>query len=224
MDTNIKYASPVSAACAIFMLLWNVAPVLSGKTKGASTRTASNTLPWWRRPIPAMTILVVLAWVPLLLGFIGHTQDAEKEASPSRTERPESMPPRSKQTISDLLGESGKIAGVIKTGLPLANEWRESITGRNPERVCLDLDSTTLQDKTAALANKLIAANDEISNVFEQNRIDQAELNQLFPNGNVGGFAYAAAGLQIYQRGIAALGERPPCEQLIRLGNVNSPQ
>jgi hypothetical protein len=65
-------------------------------------------------------------------------------------------PPRSKQAINELLDESGAISSIIeKSGLPLINEWRESITTQNPERICTDIDSRALQDKITTLANKL---------------------------------------------------------------------
>lgn len=132
---------------------------------------------------------------------------------------------RSKQTINELLQESSVIESVIeKNGIPLIDEWRQSLTTQNPERICLDIDSRNLQDKITMLANKLGTAQRAISNVYDQNRIDQVEFNKVFgsPIAGVGagGFDAAAQSLRQYAHGINLLGEHPTCDILIKTGNV----
>jgi hypothetical protein len=155
----------------------------------------------------------------MLHHVMGHDRSPSSgmfnEASPQP-----SMLPRSKQTINELLDESGKLLDIIKTGLPLADEWRASITSQNPERICLDLDSIAFQDKISKLAAKLIAAHSAISNIYEQNRIDQVEFNKIFALGDTGGFTNGAVALQNYRRNIAQLGEHPTCDILIRSHDV----
>jgi|GEM_PF-6054732 len=129
--------------------------------------------------------------------------------------------PRSKETIRELLTESAKLLEVVQSGVSLANEWHDSLITQNPERICLDINSRSLQDKITALANKLDAAYREIANIYDQNRIDQAEFNTAFGSSVANaGFAPAAQSLRQYAHGINLLGERPSCETLIRTGNV----
>src|SRR5665647_762277 len=67
---------------------------------------------------------------------------------------------------------------------------------------------------------KLIAAHSAISNIYEQNRIDQVEFNKIFALGDTGGFTNGAVALQNYRRNIAQLGEHPTCDILIRSHDV----
>jgi hypothetical protein len=191
--------------------------------------------PWLRmrdwRWYPSLMLTLVVGYLALF-SYALYTEPGHKAAqqpmiggmfNEAMPRPPE--PPRSRQAINELLDESGSILSVIeKSGLPLINEWRESITTQNPERICLDVDSRTLQDKITALANKLIAAHTEISNIYEKNRIDQAEFNKVFGSPIAGagpaGFAVAAQPLQQFAHEINLLGEHPTCEVLIRSGNI----
>jgi hypothetical protein len=176
-------------------------------------------------------------WIMIALLFVGGmifqgwlnslpTSQVVRSApkSDSATKPPEQV--RSKQAINELLEESGSILNIIdKSGVPLVNEWRESITAQNPERICLDLDSSGLQDKVKALTAKLDDAQQKISTIFNQNRIDQAELNKAFasPIAGIGpeGFAAAAQSLRLYGTGIIPIGGHPTCEALVRAGNMS---
>jgi hypothetical protein len=135
------------------------------------------------------------------------------------------QPPRSKQAINELLNESGAILDVVeKSGIPSVKEWNQSITTQNPYRICLDLDSSALQAKIRTLANKMDAADKAIASVFENNSIDQVELNKAFASPTAispAGFASAGQALQLYATDInfQAAGQ-PTCENLIRTGNL----
>jgi hypothetical protein len=174
----------------------------------------------------AVVAAAIIFGVPFTVSYVSPSVPIPIQApSPFNEATAKPPAPRSKQAINELLDESGSILSVIeKSGLPLANEWRESITTQNPERICLDIDSRTLQDKITALANKLDAAHRDISNIYEKNRIDQAEFNKVFGSPMVGvglaGFAAAAQPLRQYAHEINLLGEHPTCEALIRVGNI----
>src|ERR1700730_10069546 len=107
--------------------------------------------------------------------------------------------PRSKQAINELLEEIGAILSVIERGQALLTEWRETVTNQNPERICLDLDSRTLQDKITAFINKLNSAQRDMAAIYEKNRIDEGEFNKVFgPGGTVWGYQAAAGFLGNY--------------------------
>lgn len=140
------------------------------------------------------------------------------EASPKP---PESL--RSKQAITELLEETAAFQEPVeKSGIQLINEWRETITSQNPERICLDLDSRSLQEKISALASRLDSSQREISSAYEKNRIDGDEFNKIFgsPMGGIGpnGFGSAAQALRNYNHEINLAGERPSCEAVLKSG------
>ncbi len=56
--------------------------------------------------------------------------------------------------------------------------------------------------------------------VYDQNRIDQAEFNTIFPQTNRQGFINGFVGLENYSRNIALLGDHPTCDDLIRSGKI----
>jgi hypothetical protein len=66
MDFAVKYAPLVAALCASYMfgrtLFLDVRAMWTGAT-GAAPR-------WWKRPIVAMTALVIVAWVPTIVGYV----------------------------------------------------------------------------------------------------------------------------------------------------------
>jgi hypothetical protein len=179
--------------------------------------------------IAALLITAGIAGYDLYDRYLGNSSKVPtiSNVRPPLTESTPPSQPRSKQAINELLEESGAFQNVVeRAGLPLANAWQESITTQNPERICFDMDSRTLQDKITTLANKLDAAHREISNIYEKNSIDQAEFNKIFGSTMVGvgpaGFAVAAQSLRQYAHEINLLGEHPSCEVLIRTGNIPS--
>jgi hypothetical protein len=137
---------------------------------------------------------------------------------------PPPKPPRPKQTLTDLLTESDQLLTVVeKTLIPLQIEWRGSVGGKNPERICLDLDSQVLQNEMSSIIERLRAADTAILDVFKQNRIDQDELRPLvsYPDLRDMGpdespLTSAAFRLSNYRAAVKGLGEHPTCEAVIK--------
>jgi hypothetical protein len=94
METVLKYSPLASAICALFMLIWNIWPAIRARITGASGSEAVEVqkLPWWRRPIPVMVLLVIFAWLP---SFIGLFQASSPPTAPSPS--PMAPPPPSSQ-------------------------------------------------------------------------------------------------------------------------------
>ena len=137
---------------------------------------------------------------------------------------PPPAPPRSKPLISDLLAESGALLDIVeKTIIPLENEWRNSLGGQNPERICLSLSSRGLQDQISSIAERLRTADKDISDVLKQNRIDRGELVPLIgyaadvadpDESPLLGSAYQ---IENYGKTIKQLGEHPTCDDVIKM-------
>jgi hypothetical protein len=72
MDTALKYASLVSASCAVFMVLWNVAPAIRSKMTQTTIAGETVSTPWWKRQTTILTILAILSWVPIVVPWIYH--------------------------------------------------------------------------------------------------------------------------------------------------------
>jgi hypothetical protein len=136
---------------------------------------------------------------------------------------PAPAPPRSKQTITELLEESSSLLGIVENSLvPLESEWRNVLGGPNPERICVGVDSVALQSKASDLAERLQSANKIILKILDQNNIDRNELSRLigYPS-QVSGIdqpqpVSAAYYLGIYKDAVKQLGEHPTCESVVR--------
>jgi hypothetical protein len=131
--------------------------------------------------------------------------------------------PRSKQTINELLDEIGKLLDLVqKTGIPLRDEW-QILSSKNPERICLDLDTHTLQDQISKLTDRFHAAQAAIAAILEENRIDQPELSPLIGGlhgAQPPGFIDAITSLTYYRNNIARFGDHPSCEMLVGSNSV----
>lgn len=137
---------------------------------------------------------------------------------------PPPAPPRPKPTISDLLAESGMLLDIVeKTLVSLEKEWRNTLGGQNPERICLGFSSLAMQDEVSSLAARLRTADQAIFDVLKQNRIDIGELAPLigYPAQATGDdelqLANAAHYLDAYGSTIKRLGEHPTCEDVIKV-------
>jgi hypothetical protein len=212
-------ASTVSAACALFMLAWNVVPVLWRKAissgQNAESRPGAN---FWKQTVPLMAIFVVLAWVPWIFGSLQSKPMPQSEVFGFTPVPPQT--PRTKQAINELLDESGKLSNLVsKTGVQLASDW-QTLTNKNPERICLDLDSRSFRNEIETLALRFRDASITLETIYDQNRIDQPEFNRIFPHGNRFGFVNGLSGLEDYSRRIAMVGDHPTCDDLVRSGKM----
>ncbi|REF87888.1 hypothetical protein DES32_1525 [Methylovirgula ligni] len=128
------------------------------------------------------------------------------------------LPPEnlSKETIVELLSETGQIADLVeKVGLPQADRWRTRLMTQNPEQACSGVDNSGLQNELVGVRNALSYANANLGNVLKQNRIDQGTLLKIFPNSDAGGFADATGGLNTYNQAIYDVGPHPSCSTLV---------
>jgi hypothetical protein len=130
-------------------------------------------------------------------------------------------PSRPRQAITELLAESGALLDIIqKTFIPLENNWRTTVGGQNPERICLDLNASALRDQISGLSERLLVASKAISEILEKNRIDQNELAPLVGYQTPMVFEcppiFASSNLSQYGAQIKTFGDHPPCEEVIK--------
>jgi hypothetical protein len=187
--------------------------------------------PWLRmrdrRWYPSLMVTLIVGYLALFF-YALYTEPVPKASQQpaigETTLKPPSTP-RSKQTINELLEESGLIENVIKkSGIELLQEWQSRIAQQNPERICLDIDSRSFQDMISQLADKFNAAQREIANIYDKNRIDHGEFSNIFGSSITGmgpsGFDVASQALRQYAHEINVLGEHPTCEALIKTGRI----
>jgi hypothetical protein len=163
------------------MLLWNVVPVLWRKLMHhRENGKIASKLRWWERTLPQMAIFVVLAWIPWIANSFQSKPTPPAQGYFGFNPLPPPAP-HTKQAINELLNESGKFSDLVtKTGLQLATEW-QTLTNKNPERNCLDLDSHSFRNEIDSLALKFRDASITLDAIYDQNRIDQQEFNLIFP-------------------------------------------
>lgn len=213
----------IAAFMAVFDFYWLKIKTFFGPRFSATMISIATDARWW-----VGTILVLLL-VVTLSPFVEQRRWPFSAFAPITADVPQAAaavisPPTTQRAITELLNESGGLLDIIQnTGIPLANEWRSSITSQNPEKICLDLSSLSIQGQISDLIGKLRVAHDTMSSVLEKNRIDQAELTPLL--GSVPGlipmnFIQAGNILEQYRASIEQLGEHPTCDELIRTKNV----
>lgn len=144
--------------------------------------------------------------------------DALRQAKP-----PPAVPlSHPKQAIPELVVESGALLDIVrKTLIPLENEWRVTLGGQNPERICIDLSSSALQAQIMNLAERLHSSDRAILEILDQNGIDRKELDPLVGHSPILGpqetqINSAVLGLGNYRDAIKKLGEHPTCEEIIK--------
>jgi hypothetical protein len=127
---------------------------------------------------------------------------------------------RSKTTITELMNESESLLNVIeKSGMPIANDWRNNLLTVNPERICFDLDVNKLRATVADLSGKLRVAQNDINKILETNRIDYSELWPLLndnPASHILQFDKAANRLDYYKNALTAFDGKPSCEDILK--------
>jgi hypothetical protein len=172
----------------------------------------------WFWVVVAATIIF---GIPLTVSYVSPASSIHSEVVPPPTSPPPSPPAgRSKQTISDLLTESGSLLNIVETTLvPLEHQWRVSLGGQNPERICLGtIDSQGHQKVISDIAERLLASEKSLLEVLEQNRIDRAELAPLigYQNNFLDAKLSASSSYLIgYRNVIKNLGDKPTCDVVV---------
>jgi hypothetical protein len=182
--------------------------------------------PWLRmrdwRWYPSLMGVLALAFV----GVLAYALATEPAKSGNQTAQSQAFgfaplppkAPRSKQTINELLVESGALLDLIeKTGIPLADKWRQSITNQNPEMACLKHSNDELKGKIAKLADEFAVAQTAMEAIFRNNKIDRGELIPLVGNPPILPYEFdsASKNLQQYRALIEKFGDDPSCGTVV---------
>jgi hypothetical protein len=218
----------VIVAAGAFMLAGAVALALARRIKSMPPATTTRSVSRLAESFDAVahsaitwliTAAVIVFGVPLTFWAVSPAPKAVVQQGFGFAES--RLPPkqRSRETVSELLDESGAILNVVNSGFALADEWR-SIANENPELLCIT-HKNDIDGQITTLAGKLSNAAQEMEKIYDQNRIDQQELNQLFPaNSNHQMFAGVLGGLSQYEAAILAIARYTSCEDLIRSNKV----
>jgi hypothetical protein len=252
------FGSPFFHAGADAMVNGHVERGIYAYIVGGISALAGVTFHWWKRwrfwgqikrfvaplwPAPILLLFVYIVGPEMYRRAIAINPSADEIAAAVVRALPKNVSgssfgsaeatqsvhvPRSKQTINDLLAESGQLQVLIEnTAVPLGEEWRR-LLDRNPEEVCLDLDAEAYRAKLIAEREKFRAAHEALVTIMNQNQIDQNELAPLI--GGIGsyqntGFILGMSSLDTFTRDFdlirnlnsaAATNSKPSCEIVIR--------
>jgi hypothetical protein len=106
MDTFLKYLPIFPASYALYMLARQIwADVVRPMKRDGQIGNSTDKVPFWRRPIPVMIVLVILSWLPLLM-----TQFWQPSAAPQprvsfdyQRKEPWLTPPSKRPSVNDWL-------------------------------------------------------------------------------------------------------------------------
>jgi hypothetical protein len=176
------------------------------------------------RYFPVSLIVLIFLWVGSVAFAYAYFGVADTRNQPPITTNPPPKPARSKQTLAELLAESGALLDIFeKTLVPISQDWA-SIRSQNPEMLCLSWDSRPFQEKMSSLSDRIIAARKNVEDILQQNRIDRAELEPLLGPPRSAAvdspFEAAAGRLERLRDEIKKLSERRTCEDIVHAGSA----
>ena len=147
-------------------------------------------------------------------------------ATHSVANSPDTKPPasaRPKAVLDELKAESGALLKIVEEQLiPIEHDWRVQLGGKNPERLCIDLDGNELLSQISNLANRVQNATNGISVALKESGIDQDEMRSLMgypstthPLAGQSPSLVASLALKNYSEIVRGLGDKPTCQEIV---------